>query len=438
MSKQQTREQEPEPKIPRSAILGNTILSKETFKWDEDTGELYHYKNGVYYTGERVIRRLTKEIASITGNQFNSTQSDETIKYIKANSAAKIEVNQNFLCLANSHLDLNTLSTITQTPKVFLTNKIKAKYQSTACYDGWNTFLLELVNKQTLVDTLQEYVGYSLAHHHKAKKFLYIYGPGCSGKSTFINIISDFFGKSNCSELDLIQLSDRFMTHNLRNKMINVRSDIDYAYSNKHTDLLKSLTGGDNITVDKKYAPEQIVFTNAAKIYLSGNGIPDVPGNTTDDDAFVNRWLPIEFPNTFDKAGDVESIWTTDSAKRIILNWAIDGYKRLKDNGWVFTYSPSINSIREWLVEGFEATDVELFLIDCCMPAVNNYVPKQALYEEYCEAMHTKNQPQLGIAQFHKQVKNNRYMQVTNFQPTVGGYQINTWKGIKFMARGVK
>lgn len=414
-----------------SYLIGERIIREKKIIRSQESGSIYLYKDGYYNSegSEIILRRI---ITEIIGSSYSSHQVNEILTYIKDSTsrATSSEDTLPYICLDNCIFNTDTSEACDYNPDIFITNKIPVQYKPDADPGSWIEYVSSLVSSDEYEKTLQEFAGYVFVGHQKAKKLLFTYGNENSGKSTYYGILTEFYERKNCSTLSLDQLCEKFSNAELYGKIANIRADIEYELAPKSVNLIKSLTGDDEISVQKKFL-NPFSFKNKAKIFLSANGIPNLPKSGVDR-SFYSRWIPIEFPHTFTGSMDtrIKEKYSTPEAKSAILNWALEGLKRLKNNNWQFTYSPSISEIKEWFSGGTIYTDVESFIAQCCLPHPDRWVEKIKLYRRYDEWCNTRGTPKLEINAFHRQVKNNRVHPVINFRPLFEGEQTEAWKGI--------
>lgn len=123
-------------------------------------------------------------------------------------------------------------------------------------------------------------------------------GSGQNGKSVFINIIKEFLGGTdNVASKELHELTDyKFARRHLIGKMANLATEVgDRKIS--HTTYFKKLTSGDPDQAPEKHE-ESIPFENHATMLFATNEMPQFG---EDNKAIWRRWVPVEFPYTFDR-----------------------------------------------------------------------------------------------------------------------------------------
>lgn len=412
-------------------LAAKKLMERRKIISDRYTGELYVFDNGVYLTGRKSECLLMTELQNLLGDSATINNKKNAYSYIKDAARPTFKRSTGWVCVQNGYLNLGTRRLIQHHDGVMLTHKLPVTYNEEIGTEEWERYVLELVNEQDKVDTLAEMVGYSFQPTQIAKKLFYIWGTRDSGKSTFFEVLRSFWGAENCSELSLYQIvSDKFMLHNLRGKIANIRSDIDYSLGAKTMSILKSLTGDDSISMDVKFVAHATVMTNQAKIILSGNGVPKIPKDENDD-AFFSRWIPIEFPNEFEHDPVFKKKYLNEKTMSAILNWALDGYDRLRTRKWGFTYDPGASGVKDWFSSGFVYNDVDIFLGESwVIPGKDNTVKHQDLYNAYKSWCDMAGYTPVDIRVFGRYVLNNRMFLVTNYRPG-GDDRERCYRGIK-------
>jgi putative DNA primase/helicase len=123
------------------------------------------------------------------------------------------------------------------------------------------------------------------------------------------------------------------------------------------------------------------VLNVSAKHYLGMNTLPEIEDNTH---GMWRRIHVIEFPRKFSESEmDVELTGKLLSELSGIFNWALEGYKRLRDQGFIFSESPSMQLSKKRykqknssVVDFAESNFAEIFDSD-------NSAPFKDVYQQY-------------------------------------------------------
>ena len=133
-----------------------------------------------------------------------------------------------------------------------------------------------------------------LQNEDYTQSYLFV-GDGANGKSTLINLYTMLMGDHNTTSVSLQELvEDKYKIAELHGKLMNLYADLP-STSAKSIGKFKVLTGGDDITVERKYC-DPFKFKNKAIFVFSANVLPKVEDATV---AFWRRWAPIEFNKVF-------------------------------------------------------------------------------------------------------------------------------------------
>src|SRR5262249_2433924 len=112
------------------------------------------------------------------------------------------------LAVQNGILHLNALTLRAHTPDWFSCNCLACDYDPAASCDFWLDCLATLFGGDSpRVQLLQEWFGYCLWPGFEAKRFLFLYGPSNSGKSTVATALQALIGAENVSNVTFADLA---------------------------------------------------------------------------------------------------------------------------------------------------------------------------------------------------------------------------------------
>ena len=189
----------------------------------------------------------------------------------------------------NGLVDVMTGKLFPHDPEVMTLFQLPVSYDPKATCPKYEAWLEERLPGQT--DALEDAACQVLDRTRTAQRFIFLFGPPRSGKSTFLRILLALVGKQNTSSVTLHQLSDdRFASANLYGKVLNVAADLS-SRDVKDLSSLKMLTGEDQIQGNRKYGA-QFSFTSQALLAFSANDVPTVNDPTG---AYQERALPFHF-----------------------------------------------------------------------------------------------------------------------------------------------
>lgn len=380
----------PEEKARVRRRVVQFLRRHRSFATHEESDTLYVFNHtGIYEPrGEQVIKRtLVRNLNSFYSVHERNEITDQIrgFTYMRPEEFGGPEGK---ISVANGVLDMETFELKDDDPDHMFLSSLPVEYDPDAEAPLWEEFLEDVVPKQIDRMKLQEYAGYTLMHWSlKYQKALFIVGPTASGKSTFLDTIRGMLGRDAVSSVTPQELVDeRFAAVELFGAWANIRNDIPSGVI-ENTGKFKELTAGDPIKAERKYEPT-FTFDPKAKHLYSANQLPDA---SVDDDAFYRRIMLISFPSTI-PVNDRDPHLRDKLQEQLsgILNWAIEGYKRLEDQE-EFTGARSPSEVRKtW--ESWGST-VERFKQEAFVKEPDGFVPKSVAHKAYVRFCEEKGLP---------------------------------------------
>jgi|Deesub1362A_J573_1020465.scaffolds.fasta_scaffold01902_8 putative DNA primase/helicase len=406
--------------------LADEIMSQVQFVTLVDTEEVWYYSDGIFKPGgEAIIKALCQEYL---GEKANTHRVNEVIGHIQRSTyieRSEFDKNINLIAVENGVLNLETGELVPHSPDYFPTVKIPVVYDPEADCPKVKKFLSEVLHPDD-IPVIEEFFGFCLWRKYFIHKAFMLVGEGSNGKTTLIKLLENFLGKQNVSSVSIQDLGEnRFAAAELYGKLANLFADIpDRALRN--TGIFKMLTGGDTLTVERKFK-NPFKFENYAKQIYSCNKLPETYDET---DAFFRRWIIINFPNKFegDKADKtlIEKLTTPEELSGL-LNLALEGLNRLLEKG-EFSKGVSTEEVREAYIR--MSNPVAAFVMDCIEIDPEGYIPKKELYSNFCEYCRKNKLPTVSENTFHKKL--GRQVKVEDYRPKIAGKRITAWRGIRW------
>jgi putative DNA primase/helicase len=324
--------------IEKRQEIVDLLTHKHHFVTLEKTRELFVQIGGVF-RGENYPKNIIGRCcASILGIDLTKNDIEDVTTIIKENSYVPNDffdrVPLEIINVTNGCLNINTKEFSETFDYAFL-YKIPTVYDPKATCPAIEKFLMETVGP-IYVDMTYEIFGYCLWRAYPLQKFFIFLGKGANGRTTLLNLIISFLGKENVKAIPLDRLaSNRFAMAELYGKLANICGETSIKPI-KYTDLIKTLTGDDQLSAEKKFVQGSLDFVNHAKLAFNCNELPGTPSD--DSDGWWRRPQIIEFKNSFteEQGNRVQNIietLTTPEELSGLLNKAIDGLKRLLLNG---------------------------------------------------------------------------------------------------------
>ncbi|AGN01157.1 hypothetical protein L593_06040 [Salinarchaeum sp. Harcht-Bsk1] len=371
------------------------------FSHDPDTGTWSE-------TGAPKLRTIANEAL---GSAYSRCVGDELEERVRTTRAidepnGQVDVDEfgapvESLPVANGLLEIGGRELGPLEPTDYALATLPITYDPDADCPTFEAFLEEVCPRSVDRQKLQEFVGYALMHwalpYHKA---LFVAGPQASGKSTFLDVVRRLLGpETTCSLAPQEITSERFAGYDLWGAWANIRSDIP-AELIQNTGKFKEVTAGDPIKVEQKHK-DPITIEPTAKHFFAANTLPSAE---IDDDAFFRRILMVSFPRTVPRSErDPHLIDALADELPGILNWALDGLDRLRDQGHFSGDLPPAETHEKWQTWG---ESIQRFLHQCVDTdvAATATVPKGDLYDAYVRFCEEEGIPAESKQKFGREI----------------------------------
>lgn len=266
----------------------------------------------------------------------------------------------------------------------FLTYQLPFNYDPSAKAPIFNGYLNRVLPDEGCQKVLSEYTGYVFIKNGygnlKLEKALMLYGEGSNGKSVYFDIIKELLGEQNFTSFSLQELTDNTGNHRskIHNKLLNYASEIN---GKLNTDYFKKMVSGEPVSAKILYK-DTFEMKQYAKLMFNCNVLPKDVEHT---EAFFRRFIIIPFTETISDDEKDYSLSNKIVSKELsgVLNWILDGLKRLLENG-KFTKSKIIDD----MIDQFktESDSVKLFIQESgYKKSAMNFTPVKTLYTEYKE-----------------------------------------------------
>jgi putative DNA primase/helicase len=361
------------------------MYKKHMLKFLEKERAFFRYNGQCYeQCSEDRLNNICQTELGIHRELFTPASKSNFIHYAIGNDLIDAETafedQVRYLTLQNGLYDLSSYKLIPHDPAIFTTNLLPYDFDPEAECPRWLQFLDEVfMGDAATILFVQEAVGYAFHKAIPKAVIFFLIGDGGNGKSVFIDVISSLCGKENVSNISLLRLNDEKYLPELFGKMINVSGETPNAKC-FNTDLVKAVTSGDWVTGREVYKKPS-KFKPYAKHYLGMNTLPEIEDNTH---GMWRRIHVIEFPRKFSESEmDVELTGKLLAELSGIFNWALEGYRRLRDQGFIFSESPSMQVSKKRykqknssVVDFAESNFIEQFY---CEPSI----PFKDVYDQY-------------------------------------------------------
>jgi len=355
---------------------------------------------------------IRKDIHQHLGNRcgIKPRWIDETVKLIKA--AGYIPSNDlnpcpHLLNLQNGILDLEKGELLDYDPGYLFTYKMPVKFNPKAECPNWCWFLSDIFDDEDKIRCLQDFLGYCLFADCSLEKALFLLGKGANGKSTINEgALHPIYGPDLLSDLTLQDLDNRFMTHLLFGKMINIGYEINDTYF-KSSDKFKRLVSGEPLVCDVKYR-EPFTLIPRAKHIFACNSLPHFHDRTL---GFKRRLIIMKFDKVISPGKKDPKLKSAKlpAERDGIFQWILQGYRRVVKTGDIYVPESIQRDTDEQLRK---QNTVLLFVDECCVLGPDCIVSVTRLYNRYKDFCHESGHQPLSKNKFNSELGSNHEGQI--------------------------
>lgn len=247
------------------------------------------------------------------------------------------KVDPYLLNLKNGMFDLHTGELKPHDKKYLSKIQLQVDFDPEAQCPRWLNYLAEAFNDDIdKAKTLQDFSGYCLYPEIFIEKCLFLIGSGGNGKSVYLNTLSrimDDGTETNITSIEPSMFQDKFALGQLKDKLLNISSEID-TKSPVASNILKKMISGETIQADRKYDPNAFIFRPIAKHIFSMNEAPVITDKTF---GFERRIIIVRFNRRF-TGKEADKLLSKKLAEEVsgIFNWMLIGLKRVVETEEIF------------------------------------------------------------------------------------------------------
>ena len=359
-------------------------------------------------TASKVSRRLVGNVFSaVKALSIVSTGIDQPCWLSDDGKPEK----RSYIALKNGLFDVDGYLQDKEKDEVFLPHSeqwfslaaLPYDFDENAQSDHWEEKVVRKVfQDDDVIEFVQEWFGYHLLPGNSFQKFLFLIGEGENGKSVVCAALEAFIGKRNTSHVPLESFAERFALWPTLGKTAIIAPEVG-EIDVKTEGRLKSYTGGDVMTVDRK-SLTPVEAAPSAIITMAGNSMPRFHDRSR---GLWRRMVPLPMEVTIQEHEKVNGMqrveWWEDSGHlSAIFTWAIAGLSRLMERGHFEMPVRCKESLEKYRVENNPARE---FLTDHYEQHSGGKLAKQYVYETYSIWCLKNGYRKLGNAAFGREVK---------------------------------
>lgn len=370
--------------------------------------------------------KLREVLVEKLGPHYSKEEKSQILDRLKGRTTiSKDDIGgpENKICVKNGILDIKEMELETHSSDYNFISRMDVEYDPEADCPTFKEFLNDSLVSEKDKKKLQEYSGYTLMNWSmKYHKGLFIVGPTGSGKSTFLDTISELFDDTSISNLTPQQIvNERFSASALYGTWVNIRNDIP-PHKIKNVGLIKEILAGDPIKIERK-REDAFFYRPKTKHMFSSN---QLPRSEIEDDAFFRRILLVSFPFSVpEEEQDKDLPDKLLKEKSGILNWMLKGLQRLRENKG-FTGDESIQKTRgtweEW------GDPVAKFKSEKMVEDTGAVVAKSKVHSEFLDFCRENDFPSMSQ---HKLTRELKSKGIEDGRSRINGKQTRCFKDIR-------
>ena len=351
-------------------------------------GGFYVWRNGHYVEvdphdiraelKQRFLGILNRDTTDEVLDALNSLPSVYVPSHVEApcwlNSKAPA---QGLVPCRNGLLDLETGQLREPSPNLFVTSALPVEYDPRASAPQFEAFLRQLwPDDEGSARTLQEWAGYLLTPDTRQQKILMLVGPPRAGKGTIARVLTALLGQKNVAGPMLTSFKSNFGLQPLIDRPLAIIADARMPGHDNTAivERLLSISGEDALTIDRKYkAP----WTGKlpTRLMVVTNKLPEF-GDAT----LPTRFIVLRFTRSFFGNEDTDLTDKLVAELPGILNWAIEGRRRLHERGRFEQPASGAEHVRQL---GRLGGPVGRFVEECCRVGSQERVSVDDLYRAF-------------------------------------------------------
>lgn len=280
-------------------------------------------------------------------------------------NADELDADENIINFENGLLHLDTMELMPHTPDFISTIQIPCKWNPFAASSPvFNGFMNTLTNGDAAVRRfLMQFIGVAISNvkGYRMKSALFMVGPGNTGKSQLKGLVEKLIGERNCSPCNLKDLEERFGTSAICGKRLIGSSDMSFM-TVKELKTFKSITGGDNITVEFK-GRDSFQYVYKGLVWFCTNQLPRFGGDKGDH--VYDRIITVRCNNVVPKEKRDKYLLDKMYAEReSIISAAVIALKDVIDSGMKLDIPEACDVEKEQY--RIENSPVLTFYKECC------------------------------------------------------------------------
>lgn len=251
---------------------------------------IYQPKQGYYvrFTPKQVERGIIHILEGIGLVKHNTrAYIQETCWFLESKLGSEEPFRYDLITFNNGTLNLKEMELEPWSPERFSTSKLNMDFVPDQKPEVFLSFLDANFAKDEQ-EFIRAIYWSAMTGDNRAQVFIYIYGPGGTGKTTLVNILTMIAGEGSALTTTLRDLSqDKFEGLNVAGKRLICINDTDQYHGD--LSIIKAISGGDSIQGRTKHKSGSTEINPQGLVIITGNQ----PLQTRDPSGAISRRMRV-------------------------------------------------------------------------------------------------------------------------------------------------
>ena len=289
----------------------------------------------------------------------------------------------------------------TQNDLIF--SRLDAVYEPKTESDLFQKKLAEILPNEDDRRVVQEYMGAALFPENRTRKFMLFQGEGGCGKSLLVKLLTGIMTLDRTFDLDFRALRANYAFSALTTQTLLTASEaISEAFcQSAGIEFVKKAVGGDFFATAQKYRNEKFDHYGFYSFIIVSNNEMRFKYDSRGDE-FKDRLIPILFNEHIENPDKTLADKLLMDHRSAILNWLLDGARRVRKNNWNIQLTDDQISRRDRIVEATRG--VEIFVKNHIVESAGKNFRTSKAYELFTRLHKTAGYEYLPEDTFRKRL----------------------------------
>lgn len=186
-------------------------------------------------------------------------------------------------------------------PEMMFTTQLPVSFTQSAETDTIKEILKDWSpdEYEVLIQIPAQAIAQSLEGVQPYKKCYMIVGKQNSGKTTYLDMLTDIFGEENISIVAPQDLGKQFTNAALVGKFMNIKDEMP-VFELKDVEALKARVSNKKFAIEPKYGKQYVDDITAVQVF-AGNNLPTIDPRSLEDDSFIEKVDIINFNKEYEQ-----------------------------------------------------------------------------------------------------------------------------------------